>query len=68
MIAWKQSLQTHDIVFSLKIWFVDQSKFGQRMLEKMGWQSGKGLGANEDGSTQHIKVSVKNNTLGKKHG
>ena len=35
------------------------------MLEKMGWESGKGLGANLDGNTNHVKVSLKNNTLGK---
>ena len=44
---------------------LDQNKFGQKMLERMGWKTGKGLGANEDGSTNHIKVSIKNNTLGK---
>ncbi|XP_072015311.1 PIN2/TERF1-interacting telomerase inhibitor 1-like [Amphiura filiformis] len=47
-----------------RMWSDDQNKFGKRMLEKMGWQSGKGLGANEDGKTDHIKVSLKNNTLG----
>ncbi|KAM7173736.1 PIN2/TERF1-interacting telomerase inhibitor 1 isoform 2-T2 [Macrochelys suwanniensis] len=34
------------------------------MLEKMGWSKGKGLGVQEQGSTEHIKVQVKNNTLG----
>lgn len=34
------------------------------MLEKMGWSKGKGLGAQEQGNTEHIKVQVKNNTLG----
>ncbi|XP_073442471.1 PIN2/TERF1-interacting telomerase inhibitor 1 isoform X2 [Dendrobates tinctorius] len=34
------------------------------MLEKMGWSKGKGLGAQEQGSTEHVKVHVKNNTLG----
>ncbi|XP_070590945.1 PIN2/TERF1-interacting telomerase inhibitor 1 isoform X2 [Erythrolamprus reginae] len=34
------------------------------MLEKMGWSKGKGLGAQEQGSTEHIKVQVKNNTMG----
>ncbi|XP_013927166.1 PREDICTED: PIN2/TERF1-interacting telomerase inhibitor 1 isoform X1 [Thamnophis sirtalis] len=45
-------------------WSKDESKFGQKMLEKMGWSKGKGLGAQEQGSTEHIKVQVKNNTLG----
>ncbi|KAM4771835.1 PIN2/TERF1-interacting telomerase inhibitor 1 [Rhinophrynus dorsalis] len=45
-------------------WSKDESKFGQKMLEKMGWTKGKGLGAKEQGSTEHIKVQVKNNTLG----
>ncbi|XP_005373866.1 PREDICTED: PIN2/TERF1-interacting telomerase inhibitor 1 isoform X2 [Chinchilla lanigera] len=34
------------------------------MLEKMGWSKGKGLGAQEQGATEHIKVQVKNNHLG----
>ncbi|XP_006864487.1 PREDICTED: PIN2/TERF1-interacting telomerase inhibitor 1 [Chrysochloris asiatica] len=45
-------------------WSNDDSKFGQRMLEKMGWSKGKGLGAQEQGATDHIKVQVKNNNLG----
>ncbi|XP_029452011.1 PIN2/TERF1-interacting telomerase inhibitor 1 isoform X1 [Rhinatrema bivittatum] len=45
-------------------WSKDESKFGQKMLEKMGWSKGKGLGAQEQGSTEHIKVQVKNNNLG----
>lgn len=45
-------------------WSNDESKFGQKMLEKMGWSKGKGLGAQEQGNTEHIKVQVKNNTLG----
>ncbi|XP_005337290.2 PIN2/TERF1-interacting telomerase inhibitor 1 isoform X4 [Ictidomys tridecemlineatus] len=45
-------------------WSNDDSKFGQRMLEKMGWSKGKGLGAQEQGATDHIKVKVKNNHLG----
>ncbi|XP_049721167.1 PIN2/TERF1-interacting telomerase inhibitor 1 isoform X1 [Elephas maximus indicus] len=45
-------------------WSNDGSKFGQKMLEKMGWSKGKGLGAQEQGATEHIKVQVKNNHLG----
>ncbi|XP_056301548.1 PIN2/TERF1-interacting telomerase inhibitor 1 [Danio aesculapii] len=45
-------------------WSNDESKFGQKMLERMGWSKGKGLGKTEQGSTEHIKVKVKNNSLG----
>ncbi|XP_072552564.1 PIN2/TERF1-interacting telomerase inhibitor 1 [Salminus brasiliensis] len=45
-------------------WSKDESKFGQKMLERMGWSKGKGLGKSEQGATDHIKVKVKNNSLG----
>ncbi|XP_046838779.1 RING finger protein PFF0165c-like [Vespa crabro] len=47
-----------------KDWSNDTNKFGQRMLEKMGWTAGKGLGINEQGTTQHVKVKVKTDTVG----
>uniref|UniRef100_A0A3Q0QUI8 PIN2 (TERF1) interacting telomerase inhibitor 1 n=1 Tax=Amphilophus citrinellus TaxID=61819 RepID=A0A3Q0QUI8_AMPCI len=45
-------------------WSNDDSKFGQKMLERMGWSKGKGLGRSEQGSTDHIKVKVKNDSYG----
>ncbi|XP_067273174.1 PIN2/TERF1-interacting telomerase inhibitor 1 [Pseudorasbora parva] len=45
-------------------WSNDESKFGQKMLERMGWAKGKGLGKTEQGSTENIKVKVKNNKMG----
>ncbi|XP_013773557.1 PIN2/TERF1-interacting telomerase inhibitor 1-like [Limulus polyphemus] len=56
------------VVWSLdprgKLWSEDNSKFGQKLLEKMGWKKGKGLGKNEDGNPEHIKVSYKNDSTG----
>ncbi|XP_063401653.1 PIN2/TERF1-interacting telomerase inhibitor 1-like [Mytilus trossulus] len=45
-------------------WSKDESKFGQKMLEKFGWSKGKGLGAKEDGLVDHVKVSLKNDNHG----
>ncbi|KAL0080150.1 hypothetical protein J3Q64DRAFT_1752936 [Phycomyces blakesleeanus] len=45
-------------------WSKDQSKFGFKMLMKMGWAPGKGLGVNEDGSKDHVKIKLKDDTLG----
>ena len=36
------------------LWSNDQDKFGQKLMEKMGWSQGKGLGANEDGRVQVV--------------
>ncbi|KAG8039467.1 hypothetical protein G9C98_008110, partial [Cotesia typhae] len=47
-----------------KQWSDDSTKFGQRMLEKMGWTSGKGLGAHEQGVTEHIRVKHKDDQAG----
>ena len=44
--------------------FADDSKFGQKLMEKMGWQKGKGLGAQEDGRLEHIAVNVKEDNGG----
>lgn len=38
-----------------KRWASDKSAFGYRMLTKMGWKDGKGLGSKEDGTTTHIR-------------
>lgn len=38
--------------------------FGYRMLSKMGWAKGKGLGSKEDGMASHVKVEKKFDTFG----
>uniref|UniRef100_A0A0C9QN04 Pinx1 protein n=1 Tax=Fopius arisanus TaxID=64838 RepID=A0A0C9QN04_9HYME len=47
-----------------KHWSEDSNKFGQRMLEKMGWTSGKGLGAHEQGMIEHVRVKFKDDAGG----
>ena len=33
------------------------SGFGKKFMEKFGWKEGQGLGKNEDGMVEHVKVS-----------
>lgn len=43
-------------------WKDDSDKFGKKMMEKMGWSEGKGLGVRLDGEQSSIKVSAKGKT------
>jgi Pin2-interacting protein X1 len=45
-------------------WANDDLKFGLKLLKKMGWSEGKGLGKYEDGTLSHIKVQKKGDVLG----
>lgn len=45
-------------------WSNDTNKFGQKMLEKMGWSAGKGLGAKENGIVEHVVAKYKNDEKG----
>ncbi|CAK9827426.1 PIN2/TERF1-interacting telomerase inhibitor 1 [Anthophora retusa] len=47
-----------------KQWSEDSNKYGQKILEKMGWTNGKGLGVNEQGMTEHVRTSFKNDMAG----
>ncbi|XP_063696448.1 PIN2/TERF1-interacting telomerase inhibitor 1 isoform X1 [Culicoides brevitarsis] len=47
-----------------KALYEDESSFGSRMLAKMGWSKGKGLGANLDGAQDFIRVRYKNDIGG----
>ena len=45
-------------------WSSDTTRFGSRMLAKMGWSSGKGLGKKEDGIVEHVRVVKRSEALG----
>jgi hypothetical protein len=37
---------------------------GKRLLERMGWREGQGLGKNREGQLEPIKIDIKNNRKG----
>jgi G-patch domain len=53
------------IIFTRYYEFADASSLGKKLMEKMGWSSGKGLGKDEQGDTEHIAVKYKNDSKGK---
>jgi Pin2-interacting protein X1 len=42
----------------------DDTKIGQKLLEKMGWAKGKGLGREEQGDLEPIRLKYKNDAEG----
>jgi len=49
-----------------KNWVNDKQAFGFKMLSKMGWSEGKGLGSKEQGEVGFIKVKpiIEKNGIG----
>jgi len=47
-----------------KQWSEDKNKVSVKIMEKMGWTQGKGLGAKEDGNTEHVKMKFKDDNRG----
>ncbi|CCI41532.1 hypothetical protein ABG067_002082 [Albugo candida] len=45
-------------------WSSDTSKFGFKMLQKMGWIAGKGVGKHLQGNASHLKIKAKTNSTG----
>lgn len=46
---------------------MSQSRFAQKELKKFGWKEGSGLGKNENGMKEAIKVKIKNDGHGVGH-
>uniref|UniRef100_A0A0R3S150 G-patch domain-containing protein n=1 Tax=Elaeophora elaphi TaxID=1147741 RepID=A0A0R3S150_9BILA len=52
-------------MFSRNIkWQNDDSRFGKKMLEKMGWKQGSGLGKYEQGDTENLQLKANVSTRG----
>ena len=45
-------------------WANDTDRFGHQYLEKMGWKPGSGLGMVSHAVTTHVKVALKDDTVG----
>lgn len=58
---WLDVLISFDILIRF---FVDDTKFGQKMLEKMGWKKGEGIGRDGQGVTENIKIRWKLDSKG----
>lgn len=44
--------------------FPDDNKYGQKLMEKMGWSKGSGLGRDEQGIKEHLTVKFKDDNKG----
>ena len=44
-----------------ELWANDQPKFVKKLMEKIGWEKGTGLGANQDGMVNHITLKHEDN-------
>jgi hypothetical protein len=47
-----------------KTWKEDKTGFGFRMMQKMGWKEDKGLGKNESGIVDNVKIAKRETGLG----
>ncbi|EDV55331.1 trichohyalin isoform X1 [Drosophila erecta] len=47
-----------------KALYEDENRFGTKMLEKMGWTKGSGLGANLSGEKDFVRIRFKNDAEG----
>ncbi|XP_056284560.1 PIN2/TERF1-interacting telomerase inhibitor 1 [Pseudoliparis swirei] len=64
MLAEPRKKQKWSVDPRIRTWSKDESNFGQKMMERMGWSKGKGLGRSETGPTEAIIVKRKNDRNG----
>ena len=54
----------NDVDTRNEAWAKDKSSFGHRMLAKMGWEEGKGLGKNKQGTVNNLRAVKRAESLG----
>ncbi|CAD7076684.1 unnamed protein product [Hermetia illucens] len=64
MLAERRERKRYNLVPRGKALYEDDNRFGTRMLEKMGWKKGNGLGARQDGEKEFIRIRYKNDNEG----
>ncbi|KAF5283997.1 hypothetical protein FQR65_LT13631 [Abscondita terminalis] len=64
MLAEKRTKQKWLLNPQGKNWLAGSNKFGLKILESMGWKEGNGLGKQQDGITQPIRIAFKNDSKG----
>ena len=47
-----------------KAWSENKDRLGYKLLQKMGWSEGMGLGAKMDGATKHVELTACKENLG----
>ncbi|XP_011186324.2 PIN2/TERF1-interacting telomerase inhibitor 1 [Zeugodacus cucurbitae] len=64
MLAEPRQRKRYNLTPRGKALYEDDTRFGTKMLEKMGWSKGKGLGAKENGSQDFVRVRMRNTNEG----
>ncbi|XP_004522622.1 neurofilament heavy polypeptide isoform X1 [Ceratitis capitata] len=64
MLAEPRQRKRYNLTPRGKPLYEDDSRFGTKMLEKMGWSKGKGLGAKENGIQDFVRVRMRNTNEG----
>lgn len=64
MLSEKKKRQRISVDPQNTTWHADTTSYGHRLLERMGWKKGDGLGKDADGATAHPAVEAKSDNKG----
>lgn len=61
---WAQFLNVSYSLAWFFFFFEDDAKFGKKILERMGWRNGKGLGKREQGRNENLRLKANHSGKG----